>query len=52
MEPLLAPLSEYWVVLGPSACTLGPIAYGVGARKAEHYGEGWLRVVRGQTLTS
>jgi ATP-dependent DNA helicase RecQ len=22
------------------------LAYGVGARKAEHYGEGWLRVVR------
>jgi len=31
VEPLLAPLSEFWVVLGPSACTLGPIAYCVGA---------------------
>jgi hypothetical protein len=30
-EPLLAPLSAFWVVLGPSACTLGPIAYSVGA---------------------
>jgi hypothetical protein len=31
VEPLLAPLARFWVVLGPSACTLGPIAYGVGA---------------------
>jgi DNA-binding SARP family transcriptional activator len=31
VEPLLAPLSEFWVVLGPSACTLGPVAYSVGA---------------------
>jgi hypothetical protein len=31
VEPLLAPLSSFWVVLGPSACTLGPVAYSVGA---------------------
>jgi len=31
LEPLLAPLSAFWVVLGPAACTLGPIAYSVGA---------------------
>jgi AAA ATPase domain len=31
VEPLLAPLAGFWVVLGPSACTLGPIAYSVGA---------------------
>ena len=30
VEPLLAPLEEFWVVLGPAACTLGPIAYLVG----------------------
>ena len=30
VEPLLAPLAEFWVVLGPAACTLGPIAYLVG----------------------
>jgi DNA-binding SARP family transcriptional activator len=29
-EPMLAPLSAFWVVLGPSACTLGPVAYSVG----------------------
>jgi ATP-dependent DNA helicase RecQ len=28
------------------------LAYGIGARKAEHYGEGFLGVIRGQTLTS
>ena len=31
LEPLLAPLSAFWVVLGPAATTLGPIAYSVGA---------------------
>jgi len=31
VEPLLAPYGDVWVVLGPSACTLGPVAYGVGA---------------------
>ena len=30
VEPLLAPLADFWVVLGPAACTLGPIAYLVG----------------------
>ena len=30
VEPLLAPLADFWVVLGPAACTLGPIAYRVG----------------------
>jgi hypothetical protein len=31
VEPLLAPYAEFWVVLGPAATTLGPIAYSVGA---------------------
>ena len=31
VEPLLAPYAGFWVVLGPAACTLGPIAYSVGA---------------------
>ena len=31
VEPLLAPFGEFWVVLGPAACTLGPVAYSVGA---------------------
>ena len=31
VEPLLAPYGDFWVVLGPSACTLGPVAYSVGA---------------------
>ena len=31
VEPLLAPYDGSWVVLGPSACTLGPVAYWVGA---------------------
>jgi hypothetical protein len=30
VEPLLAPYGEFWVVFGPSACTLGPVAYSVG----------------------
>ena len=31
VEPLLAPFGEFWVVLGPAAATLGPVAYSVGA---------------------
>ena len=31
LEPLLRPYTDYWVVLGPGAATLGPVAYGVGA---------------------
>jgi DNA-binding SARP family transcriptional activator len=31
VEPLLAPYAGFWVVLGPAATTLGPIAYSVGA---------------------
>jgi tetratricopeptide (TPR) repeat protein len=30
VEPQLAPYEDFWVVLGPAACTLGPIAYCVG----------------------
>lgn len=30
VEPQLAPYEDVWVVLGPAATTLGPIAYGVG----------------------
>jgi pentatricopeptide repeat protein len=30
VEPQLAPYEDFWVVLGPSASTLGPIAYSVG----------------------
>ena len=30
-EPVLAPFTAFWVVLGPSAMTLGPVAYSVGA---------------------
>ena len=30
-EPELAPFTAFWVVLGPSAMTLGPVAYSVGA---------------------
>ena len=29
-EPVLAPFTAFWVVLGPSAMTLGPVAYSVG----------------------
>jgi hypothetical protein len=32
VEPL-APFGEHWVVLGPSASTLGPVAYSVGAMR-------------------
>ena len=31
VEPLLAPFAGHWVVFGPAACTLGPVAYSVGA---------------------
>ena len=31
VEPQLAPYADFWVVLGPSASTLGPVAYSVGA---------------------
>jgi hypothetical protein len=31
VEPLLAPYGEFWVVLGPAATTLGPVAYSIGA---------------------
>ena len=31
VERLLAPYAEFWVVLGPAASTLGPVAYSVGA---------------------
>jgi len=30
VEPLLRPLAEYWVVLGPAPATLGPVAYCLG----------------------
>ena len=30
VEPLLRPYTDYWVVLGPGAATLGPVAYSVG----------------------
>ena len=30
VEPLLRPLAEYWVVLGPAPATLGPVAYSLG----------------------
>jgi hypothetical protein len=30
IEPLLRPYTDYWVVLGPGAATLGPVAYSVG----------------------
>jgi tetratricopeptide (TPR) repeat protein len=30
-EPVLAPFMAFWVVLGPSAMTLGPVSYSVGA---------------------
>jgi DNA-binding SARP family transcriptional activator/tetratricopeptide (TPR) repeat protein len=30
VEPRLAPYEDFWVVLGPSASTLGPVAYSVG----------------------
>jgi hypothetical protein len=30
LEPLLRPYTDYWVVLGPGAATLGPVAYSVG----------------------
>ena len=33
VEPQLAPYEDFWVVLGPSASTLGPVAYGVGAMR-------------------
>ena len=33
VEPLLAPYGDFWVVLGPSANTLGPVAYSVGAMR-------------------
>ena len=38
IEPLLRPYTDYWVVLGPAAATLGPVAYSVGM----------LNVLRGQ----
>ena len=33
VEAVLAPYEDFWVVLGPAACTLGPIAYGLGAMR-------------------
>ena len=30
LEPLLRPYTDLWVVLGPGAATLGPVAYSVG----------------------
>jgi len=30
VEPLLRPYTDIWVVLGPGAATLGPVAYAVG----------------------
>jgi tetratricopeptide (TPR) repeat protein len=30
VEPLLRPLAEYWVVMGPGPATLGPVAYCLG----------------------
>ena len=30
IEPLLRPLADYWVVLGPAPATLGPVAYCLG----------------------
>ena len=30
VEPLLRPLAEYWVVMGPGVSTLGPAAYCLG----------------------
>ncbi|HET9740117.1 MAG TPA: AAA family ATPase [Solirubrobacteraceae bacterium] len=33
VEPLLASYGDFWVVLGPSASTLGPVAYSVGAMR-------------------
>ena len=30
LEPLLAPFGAFWVVFGPGAATLGPVAYSVG----------------------
>jgi DNA-binding SARP family transcriptional activator/tetratricopeptide (TPR) repeat protein len=30
VEPLLRPLAEYWVVMGPGVSTLGPVAYCLG----------------------
>ena len=42
IEPLLRPLADYWVVLGPAPATLGPVAYCLGL----------LNLVRGQLDTA
>ena len=38
LEPLLAPFGAFWVVFGPGAATLGPVAYSVGLLRLSRTG--------------